>query len=36
LISIKLEEIKPYSKKYLNEIIDEIKPFFNKCSLRGV
>jgi pyruvate formate lyase activating enzyme len=36
LISKKLEEIKPYSKKYLNEIIDEIKPFFNKCSLRGV
>jgi len=35
LVSKKLEEIEPYSKEYLIEIIDEIKPFFNKCNYRG-
>jgi pyruvate formate lyase activating enzyme len=36
LLSKKLEKIKPYPKQYLNEIIDEIKPLFNKCELRGM
>ena len=36
LLSKELEKIKPYSKQYLNEIIDEIKPLFNKCELRGI
>ena len=35
MISSELEAIKPFSKKYLGEILDEIKPFFKKCSLRG-
>jgi pyruvate formate lyase activating enzyme len=35
LISKELEIIKPYSKKYLYEIIEEIKPNFEKCNVRG-
>jgi pyruvate formate lyase activating enzyme len=35
LLSKELEVIKPYSKEYLFEIIEEIKPYFKKCNLRG-
>ena len=35
LLSKKLEKIEPYSKEYLVEIIEEIRPFFNRCSFRG-
>jgi len=36
LISSKLNDVVPYSKEELNEILQEIKPFFKNCSLRGV
>jgi pyruvate formate lyase activating enzyme len=36
LVSSKLNDIAPYSKEELNEIVREIKPFFKNCSLRGV
>jgi len=36
LLSKELEKIEPYKKEYLTEIIIEIKPYFNKCSLRGI
>jgi pyruvate formate lyase activating enzyme len=36
MISSELEGIKPYSNEYLDEILKEIKPFFKKCSLRGI
>jgi pyruvate formate lyase activating enzyme len=36
LVSSKLEKIVPYSKEYLFETLEEIKPFFNNCFLRGV
>ena len=35
MISSDLEIVKPYSKEYLSDIISEIKPFFEKCYLRG-
>lgn len=35
LISKKLEEIEPYQKEYLIEIIDKIKPYFKNCNFRG-
>jgi len=36
LISSKMEKIKPYSKEYLIETLENIKPFFKNCYLRGV
>ena len=36
LVSSKLNDVAPYSKKELNEMLQEIKPFFKNCSLRGV
>jgi pyruvate formate lyase activating enzyme len=36
LLSKEFEMIKPYSIEYLNEINKEIKPYFKKCSIRGV
>lgn len=36
LISLKLNDVKPYSRKELNNIINDIKPYFKKCSIRGV
>ena len=36
LVSSKLNDVAPYSKEKLNEILQEIKPFFKNCSLRGV
>jgi len=36
MILSELNGIKPYSNEYLNEILNEIKPFFKNCSLRGV
>ena len=36
MISSEMKKIKPYTKTYLNEILTEIKPFFNNCKLRGV
>jgi pyruvate formate lyase activating enzyme len=36
LVSSSLENIIPYPKEYLIGILDEIKPYFNKCYLRGV
>jgi len=36
LISNKLEKAVPYSKEYLYETLEAIKPYFKNCSLRGV
>jgi pyruvate formate lyase activating enzyme len=36
LISSKLEKIIPYPKEYLTETLEEIKPYFKQCNLRGV
>ena len=36
LISSKLENIAPCQKEYLVEILNEIKPFFNSCFIRGI
>lgn len=36
LISSDLSSISPYSKKKLNEILEEIKPFFKESYIRGV
>ena len=36
LVSSKLNDVAPYSKEELNEMLHEIKPFFKNCSLRGV
>ena len=36
LISTKLEKIISYPKEYLTETLEEIKPYFNQCDLRGV
>jgi len=36
LVSSKLNDIVPYSKEKLSEMLYEIKPFFKNCSLRGV
>ena len=34
LFSSKLENTSPYDKDYLNETLDELKPFFKNCDLR--
>ena len=36
MILSELDGTKPYSKEYLIEILNEIKPFYKNCSLRGV
>jgi pyruvate formate lyase activating enzyme len=36
LVSSKLDNVAPYSKEYLDETLNEIKPFFKNCYLRGV
>jgi pyruvate formate lyase activating enzyme len=36
LVSSKLNDVAPYSKEKLSEMLHEIKPFFKNCSLRGV
>jgi len=36
LVSSKLNDVVPYSKEKLSEMLHEIKPFFKNCSLRGV
>jgi len=36
LVSSKLNDVAPYSKEKLSEMLHEIKPFFENCSLRGV
>jgi hypothetical protein len=36
MIFSELDGIKPYPKEYLIETLNEIKPFFKNCSLRGV
>jgi pyruvate formate lyase activating enzyme len=36
LMSSKLDNVVPYSKEYLNETLNEIKPFFKNCCVRGV
>ncbi len=36
LVSSKLNDIVPYSKEKLSEMLHEIKPFFKNCSIRGV
>ncbi len=35
MISSKLDNVAPYSKKYLTEILEEIRPFFKNCDIRG-
>ena len=36
LISNKLQKIIPYPKEYLTETLEEIKPYFKQCNIRGV
>jgi pyruvate formate lyase activating enzyme len=36
LISKEISDLNPYSKEELLEVLDEIKPFFKICELRGV
>jgi len=36
MILSELDGIKPYSKEYLIETLNEIKPFFKNCNLRGI
>jgi pyruvate formate lyase activating enzyme len=36
LVSSKMEKITPYSEEYLIETLNEIKPFFKNCYLRGI
>ena len=36
LISEDLRQIKPYPREYLEGIIEQIKPFFKQCKLRGI
>jgi len=36
LVSSKLNDIVPYSKEKLSDMLHDIKPFFKNCSLRGV
>jgi len=36
LVSSKLNDVAPYSKEKLSEMLHEIKPFFKSCSLRGL
>jgi len=36
LVSSKLNDVVPYSKEKLSDMLHDIKPFFNNCSLRGV
>ena len=36
LISAKLEKIIPYPKEYLTETLEEIRPYFKQCNLRGI
>ena len=35
VISKDLENLKPYSTEYLENILNEIKPYFKECKLRG-
>jgi pyruvate formate lyase activating enzyme len=36
LISSKMEKSTPYSKEYFLETLEEIKPFFKECVVRGI
>jgi pyruvate formate lyase activating enzyme len=36
LVSAKLEDFVPYSKKDLADILEEIKSYFDICELRGI
>lgn len=36
LISSKLENLKPYSKEELEMTLEEIKPYFTNCYMRGI
>jgi pyruvate formate lyase activating enzyme len=36
LISSKFNDVAPYSKKYLTETYNEIKPYFKKSDIRGI
>jgi pyruvate formate lyase activating enzyme len=36
LISSNLKKIMPYSKKELNDTLEEIKPYFENCETRGI
>jgi pyruvate formate lyase activating enzyme len=36
LISPKLKEVKPYSKDKLYDILNDIRPYFKNCDIRGV
>lgn len=36
LVAATLEHTVPYQKSYLLETLEEIKPFFNQCSIRGI
>lgn len=35
-ISKEMENVKPYSKEYMYETLNEIKPYFRYCDIRGV
>jgi len=36
VISSELEEVKPYTKQYLEKTIEKVKPYFKQCDIRGV
>jgi len=36
LVSAKLEDFVPYSKKDLADILEEIKSYFDICEVRGI
>lgn len=36
LVSTLLENVEPYSKEDIIKTFEEIKPFFNKCDVRGI
>jgi len=36
LVSSKMENTVPYSKEYILETFDEIKPYFKECDIRGI
>lgn len=36
LISKELEDITPYPQEYLYEIVEEVKPYFEQCDVRGI
>jgi pyruvate formate lyase activating enzyme len=36
LVSSKLNDVSPYSKEYITETLEAIKPYFRTCEIRGI